>query len=480
MQASLHCTDLLVQLICLAEQPSTSKAEKTVLRALQDVLTRCMVLMTFPSSSITPSSMTPTVQPYAERLEKSDVVVLGAAYAAYDWNRLSQLDPNYIGIGLDHSSSHESKQRVSDNPWDRDWTSDQYWQEFEQFSASKTHRFRAVYVDCGVWQHLITHPKYATQFIHTLPVLLKPDGAFVIGDYGDKSERWTLLLKQMGFVIVENSTLPVPREGVGKWFEWRLGKIKLPAEIQTSPLYRSLVSSWLHEPHRTVGEKVLATHGEITRLDPSAFVVLKLWIVPVSKFLVLIWQNGEFKMRCESNDFSFATVERGKQITTVQINSTEEVFKRNYATTKKIADACEFHNIQLSGYEVAFNAHPILESKRGATDVMSAYALLNNSGLRFDIVVTTKDSKTMTFPDSSVATASLHRHGPRTDIFVDLQGDAIAKIDWPDQIAHRTLMCHTVDFFQIFAPFGFGQVFIRYAHLNAIMNRKEIELVLYE
>ncbi len=81
-------------------------------------------------------------QNFLDRLRQSKILVIGASYTLQERKRLSQLDPNYIGLGLGKSDF------VPDNPFNMDWTSSDFSSLVSDILGNKT--FESIVFDRSV------------------------------------------------------------------------------------------------------------------------------------------------------------------------------------------------------------------------------------------------------------------------------------------------------------------------------------------
>jgi len=112
---------------------------------------------------------------FLQRVMLANVLVLGAAYSHNEIVRLSQKDPNYIGLGFKYSKDEEG---VSGNPWKSlRWNHPSYWSSASKWLLNKRQGkpFKAIMVDVGVHGHWhFDDLEHAQIFASSLADLLDP------------------------------------------------------------------------------------------------------------------------------------------------------------------------------------------------------------------------------------------------------------------------------------------------------------------
>jgi hypothetical protein len=141
-----------------------------------------------------------------ERLRDSNSLVIGASYTLWDYDRFSQIDPNYIGVswvawwknhdfrhfreyinieqeiefredfGIHKGTNYVPNETARHNPLDNNWDNIPYWDNLEELSNKHGKKWDSIYIDVDTLWHLFgKNESINNKIINTLYNILKDD-----------------------------------------------------------------------------------------------------------------------------------------------------------------------------------------------------------------------------------------------------------------------------------------------------------------
>jgi len=165
-------------------------------------------------SSISRSPTQQVQQDFLERWTKAQILVIGANYSQEDYNKWSDIDPNYIGVGLVNQFANDQVVKFTNaNPFGGVWGEDPVWDYVLALAERTGKKFNTVWLDPRAWGLLGARSKMGGQIILTVWQIVRNVGVNTqkqwIGTFNVPIELNEQILSQTGS--------PIPGQVVPLW-----------------------------------------------------------------------------------------------------------------------------------------------------------------------------------------------------------------------------------------------------------------------